>query len=182
MQTMRVPWARVGSGFTLLFKRLSNARLHETPPTAVEGRFCPSWDVAHSSIARAVRHELDRRQPTFVTQSKFDEKTFVNRHQYVSVVVDQDNDRILYVADDRQAVILALYFNGPCEAQQSGITVLAMQMWESYRKTLQALVPDAARNIAVNTLLVMQHVNAAVGTVRKSEHRTQAAAGTSPLS
>jgi transposase len=132
-------------------------------------------------MARAVRRGLARRQPTVVPHLGIDEKSFLKRHQYVSVVVDLDAARILHVADDRQAVSLASFFEGLSEPQRSGIAAIAMDMWEPYRKTLRAHVPEADEKIVFDKFHVMQHVNTAVDTVRKQEHRALAAAGASPL-
>jgi len=59
------------------------------------------------------------------------------------VVVDLDGARIPNVADDRQSVSLAPFFQGLSDCQRSGITAVAMNMWEPYRKTLRMRVPDA---------------------------------------
>lgn len=97
------------------------------------------------------------------------------------IVVDLDAARILHVGDDRQAVSLAPFFQGLSDVQRSGITAVAMDMWEPYRKTLRTHVPDADAQIVFDTCHVLQHVNAAVDTVRTQEHRAVAAAGASPL-
>jgi transposase len=182
VRTARVPWAEPGSRFTLLFERLAIAWLREATPTAVARRLGLSWDEARGIMTRAVRRGLARRQPTVVPHLGIDEKSFLTRHQYVSVVVDLDTARILHVADDRQAVSLAPFFRGLSEAQRSGITAIAMDMWEPNRKTLRAYVPEADQKIVFDKFHIMQNVNTAVDTVRKQEHRTLAAAGASPLS
>jgi transposase len=132
-------------------------------------------------MARAVRRALACRQPAVVPHLGIDETRFVKRHQSVSVVVDLDAARILHVADDRPAVSLAPFFAGLSEAQRTGSTAVAVDMFEPYRRTLRAHVPDAHRTIVFYTFPVMQHVLTAVDTVRKQEHRALAAAGTSPL-
>jgi transposase len=181
VRTTRVPWAEPGARFTLLFERLAIAWLREATPTAVARRLGLSWDEARGIMARAVRRGLARRQPAVVPHLGIDETSFLKRHQYVSVVVDLDAARILHVADDRQAVSLTPFFEGLSDAQRTGITAIAMDMWEPYRKTLRAHVPGADRKIVFDKFHVMQHVLTAVDTVRTQEHRALAAAGTSPL-
>ncbi|WP_396213814.1 ISL3 family transposase [Gemmatimonas sp.] len=181
VRTTRVPWGEPGSRFTLLFERLEIAWLREATPTAVARRLGLTWDETRRIMARAVRRGLARRQPAVVPPLGIDETRFLKRHQYVSVVVDLDAARILPVADDRHAVSLAPFFEGLSEAQRTGITALAMDMWEPYRKTLRVHVPEADRKIVFDAFHVMQHVLPTVDTVRKQEHRALAAAGTSPL-
>lgn len=181
VRTTRVPWAEPGSRFTLLFERLAIAWLREATPTAVARRLGLTWDEARGIMARAVRRGLARRQPAVVPHLGIDEKRFLKRHQYVSVVVDLDAARILHVADDRQAVSLAPFFEGLSEAQRTGITAVAMDRWEPYRQTLRGHLPEADRKIVFDKFHVMPHVLTAVDTVRTQEHRALAASGTSPL-
>ena len=181
VRTTRVPWAEPGSRFTLLFERLAIAWLRDATPTAVARRLGLSWDEARGIMARAVRRGLARRQPTVVPYLGIDEKSFLKRHQYVSVVVDLDTPRILHVADDRKAVSLVDYLGGLDEAQRTGIAAIAMDMWEPDRATIRAQVPDADAKIVFDKFHVLQHVNVAVDTVRKQEHKSRAAAGSSPL-
>jgi transposase len=110
-----------------------------------------------------------------------DERSFLKHHQYVSVVADFETARILHVADDRQAVNLALFSCSLSDAQRSGITAIAMDMREPYRRTLRAYVPEVDQKIVIETFHIMHNVNVAVDTVRKQEHRALASAGASPI-
>lgn len=107
VRTARVPWAEPGSRFTLLFERLAIAWLREATRTAVARRLSLSWDEARGIMARAVRRGLARRQPTVMPYLGIDEKSFLKRHQYVSVVVDLGRPRVLHVAHERTATSLA---------------------------------------------------------------------------
>jgi len=175
--TARVPWAEAGARFTVLFERLAIAWLRESTPTAVARRLGLSWDEARGIMTRAVRRGLARRQPSVGPHLGIDEKSVLKRHQYVSVVVDLDHPRILHVADDRKAVSLVEYVASLGEAQRTGIEAIAMDMWEPYRHTVRAHVPDADAKIVCDTFHVLPHVNNAVDTVRKQEHRALLAAG-----
>jgi transposase len=158
VKTVRVPWAEKGSRFTLLFERLAIAWLKEATPMAVARR-------SHAPVARI----------------GIDEKRFLKRHQYVSIVVDLDEARVLHVADDRRAESLVPYFQGLTEAERMGITAIAMDRWEPYRKTVREQVPDGERKIVFDKFHVLQHVGVAVDTVRKAESRALAAEGDTTL-
>lgn len=179
--TVRVPWAAPGARFTLLFERLAIAWLKEATPTAVARRLGLSWDEARGIQARAVRRGLARRVATPVARLGIDEKSFLKRHQYVSVVVDLDQARVLHVADARKAESLAPYFAGLTPAERDGITAIAMDMWEPYRTTVRAHVPDADAKIVFDKFHILQHVGDAVDQVRKAEHKVLAAAGDTRL-
>ena len=177
VKTVRVPWAEKGSRFTLLFERLAIAWLKEATPTAVARRLGLTWDEARGIQARAVRRGLARRSHAPVARIGIDEKSFLKRHQYVSLVVDLDEPRVLHVADDRRAESLVPYFQGLSEAERTGITAIAMDMWEPYRKTVREQVPDGEQKIVFDKFHVLQHVGVAVDTVRKAESRALAAEG-----
>lgn len=183
VKTVRVPWAEPGSRFTLLFERLAIAWLKEATPTAVARRLGLSWDEAHGIMQRAVRRGLERRSsaPVLVARVGIDEKSFLKRHQYVSVVVDLDRPRVLHVADDRKAESLVPYFQSLTEQERDGITAVAMDMWEPYRKTVRDQVPDADAKIVFDKFHVLKHVNDAVDMVRKTESRVLASAGDTTL-
>ena len=181
VRTARVPWAEAGARFTALFERLAIAWLRESTPTAVARRLGLSWAEARGIMTRAVRRGLARRQPSVVPHLGIDEKSFLKRHQYVSVVVDLDHRRILHVADDRKAVSLDRYFASLGAAQRAGIAAIAMDMWEPDRHTVRAHVPDADAKIVFDKFHVLQHVSTAVDAVRKQEHQALLAAGDTRL-
>lgn len=177
VKTVRVPWAEQGARFTLLFERLAIAWLKEATPTAVARRLGLTWDEARGIQERAVRRGLARRSHAPVARIGIDEKSFLKRHQYVSIVVDLDERRVLHVADDRRAGSLVPYFQGLTAPERNGIQAIAMDMWEPYRKTVREQVPDGERKIVFDKFHVLQHVGVAVDTVRKGESRALAAEG-----
>jgi transposase len=181
VRTVRVPWADEGSRFTLLFERLAIAWLKEATPTAVARRLGLSWDEARGIQERAVRRGLARRAREPVTRLGIDEKSFLKRHQYVSVLVDLDGGWVIDVLPDRKAESLVPYFTGLSEGEREGIEAIVMDMWEPYRKTVRELVPGADAKIVFDKFHVLLHVNAAVDTVRKQEHRVLSAEGDTRL-
>ena len=185
VKTVRVPWAAPGSRFTLLFERLAISWLREATPSAVARRLGLSWDEAHGIMRRAVARGLVRRAAESaarpVTRIGIDEKSFLKHHQYVSIVVDLDRRRVLHIADDRKAESLTPYFEGLTQAEREGISAIAMDMWEPYRKTVRAYVPDADRRIVFDKFHVIAHVTSAVDQVRKQEHKALSKEGDTRL-
>lgn len=57
-----------------------------------------------------MRRGLARRTREPVARLGIDEKSFLKRHQYVSVVADLDRACVLHVADNRKAESLVPYF------------------------------------------------------------------------
>lgn len=179
--TVGVPWAEPGSRFTLLFERLAIAWLQQATPAAVARRLGLSWDEARGIQERAVRRGLARRTHAPVAQLGIDEKSFLKRHQYVSIVVDLEARRVLHVASDRKAESLAPYFERLTPAERAGITAIAMDMWEPYRTTVRLYVPDGDTKIVFDKFHVLRHLSDAVDQVRRAEHKTLAATGDTRL-
>lgn len=175
--TVPVPWAARGSRFTLLFERLAIDWLTGASVATVARRLRLSWDEARGIMTRAVARGLARRPATPVRSLGIDEKSFLKRHQYVTVVVDLDAKRVLHVADDRKATSLVPYFQSLTPAERDGIAAIAMDRWEPYRQTIRAHVPDADQKIVFDKFHVLQHINTDVDTVRKQEHKQLAAVG-----
>lgn len=181
VRTVRVPWAEAGSRFTLLFERLAIAWLREATPAAVARRLGLTWEEARGIQARAVRRGLERRATQPVARLGIDEKSFRKRHQYVTVLVDLDQGHVLDVCQDRKAESLAPWFQALSPEQREAIEAVVMDMWEPYRKTVRAHVPDADAKIVYDKFHILLHLNQAVDTVRREEQRALKAAGDTRL-
>ncbi len=157
------------------------AWLKEATPAAVARRLGLSWDECRGIMERAVRRGLARRASAAAPRLGIDEKRFLKRHQYVSVVVDLDGGRVLDVLPDRKASSLVPYFTALSPDERAGIEAIVMDMWEPYRTTVRLLVPEADRKIVCDKFHVLMHVQQAVDTVRKQEHKALAAEGDTRL-
>ena len=72
-----------------------------------------SWDAAAGIQERAVRRGLERRKAVSPKRICVDETSFQKRHEYVTVVSNQETGEVLYVADDRgQANLDDFYLAG----------------------------------------------------------------------
>ena len=61
-----------------------------------------SWNAIDGIMQRAVKRGLARRKKTCAQHLGVDETAFRKRHDYVSIVSDQDNGTVLYVGKDRK--------------------------------------------------------------------------------
>lgn len=90
IRLVKVPWAEPGSGFTALFERLAIDGLKESSTTAVARLLGLSWNAVDGIMQRAVKRGLARRKQELVRHIGIDETSFQKRHEYVTVVTDQD--------------------------------------------------------------------------------------------
>ena len=103
VRLVTVPWARAGSGFTLLFEGFAMA-LAMHLPIAVAAGFLK---VTDQRLWRVVFHYVEaavaRMDLTGVKRVCIDETAAKRGQDYITLVVDMDGRRVVFVADGRSA-------------------------------------------------------------------------------
>lgn len=182
VKQVRVPWAEPGSGFTALMEAVVIDWLRSLASIkAVAEQLRLSWDEVDGIMARAVTRGLARRKRIRVQRLGVDETSFQRRHEYVTIVTDLDQGRVLHVADNRTRESLESYFRSLTPSQIEAIDAVAMDMWGAFIHVVRDHVPDADRKIAFDKFHVAQHLGDGVDRVRRDEHRTLMAAGDDSL-
>ena len=169
--TLKVPWAEPGSGFTALFEALVIDWLKEASIQAVSRQLKLSWNAIDGIMQRAVKRGMDRREPEAPTQIGVDETSFRKRHDYVTIVSDQTQSRVLHVALDRKKKDLEDYFCNLSGEQKEAIESVSMDMWPAYINATLAHIPDAREKIAFDKFHVAKYLGEAVDKVRRQEHK-----------
>ena len=172
-----VPWAEPHGRFTALFERLAIDWMQEAGRAAVARRLGLSWDQVDGIMQRAVRRGLQRRQAEVVPRLGVDEKSFQKRHEYVTVVSDLDQGRVLYVGDDRKGTTLDAFYESLSADQLAGIEAVAMDMWDPYVSSTLSHVPQAEQKIVYDKFHIAKHLGEAVDQVRRQEHKQLQAVG-----
>jgi transposase len=178
---VRLPWAEPGSRFTALFEALVIDWLKEASIAAISRLLGLSWTEVDGIMARAVERGLARREARLPKHLGVDETSFQRRHEYVTVLIDQDRGRVTHVADGRGRDVLDEYFGQFSPAQRETIESVAMDMWEGYIRPVQDHVPAADRKIAFDKFHVAKHLGDAVDKVRRQEHKALLAQGLETL-
>jgi transposase len=168
---MKVPWGEERSRFTALFESLVIDWLHEASITAVARLLGLSWDEVAGIQARAVERGLARRKLKAPRKLGVDETSFQTRHEYVTVVCDLEQSRVLYVADHRKEESLAGFFDMLSPVERSAVQAVAMDMHGPYIRATQKALPNADELISFDRFHVAKHFGDAVDKVRREEHR-----------
>ncbi len=166
-----IPWSESGSRFTALFEALAINWMKAASLTAVQRLLGISWDEAAGIQERAVSRGLARREAIAPKRISVDETSFQKRHEYVTVVSNQDTGKVLYVANDRGQTSLDDFYLAMNETQLSSIESVCMDMWGPYISSTQKHVPDAEKKIAFDKFHVAKHLGDAVDKVRRSENK-----------
>jgi len=92
-------------------------------------------------------------------------------HEYVTVVSNQENGKVIHVADDRKQGSLDGFYSSLSEAQRGEIESVSMDMWAPYIASTEEYVPGADEKIAFDKFHVAKHLGNAVDKVRRREHK-----------
>ncbi len=172
VKQVNVPWAEPGSGFTALFESLVIDWLKQTGSTSGVRRMLQlSWTALDNIMQRAVRRGQLRQQVVAPKHMSVDETSFQRRHEYVTVVTDQETGTVVHVADGRTKESLDGFFETLTEEQKAAIESVSMDMWEAYICVVRKHVPEADWKICFDKFHVAKYLADAVDRVRRQENR-----------
>jgi transposase len=174
VKQVRVPWAEPGSRFTALFECLAIDWMQEAGRSATARQLGISWSEADGIMQRAVKRGLARRTATTTPVLGVDEKSFQGR-EFVTVVCDLDDGRVLHVADGRGSEALTQCFEAMTAEQRDAVEAVAMDMHQPYVLATQSALPEAT--IVFDKFHVAKLASEAVDQVRRQESKELAEAG-----
>ena len=168
---VEVPWARAGSGFTLLFEAWAML-LCAAMPVQEAGRLLGEEDTR---LWRLVRHYVEtaqeRRSWASVRRILLDETSARRGHRYVTIVVDADTRELLFMTEGREgAAVEAFVAELRAHGGETGqIELVAMDMSPAYRKGVRQWLPQA--RVVFDRFHLMQMAGQALDQVRKALRR-----------
>jgi transposase len=168
---IKVPWAEKNSRFTLELERIVCMWLQAASIKEVALMFELSWDAVAGIQERAVKRGLAKRQKTAVKNIGIDETSYQKRHEYVTVILDKDENIVLDVLQDRKAETLGTWFKTQETADFKGLESISMDMWDPFIKAVKDNFEGWEQLIAFDRFHIAGHLNKAVDKVRAQEHR-----------
>ena len=171
VKQIAVPWARAGSGFTLLFEAVIMTLVTAMPVRAaarlVKEHDTRLWRIVHHWV-EAARARADFAS---VKRVAIDETAARRGHDYVTLFVDIDQRRVLFVADGRDANTVAA-FADDLEAHNgdaSRIKEVCIDMSGAFIKGVDYNLTEA--EITFDKFHAVKLVNDAVDKVRRAESK-----------
>ena len=171
-----VPWAREGSGFTLLFEALSLSLCREMPVRQAANQM----RVAPKRLWRRVRHYVEvaraKDDMSGVRHVGIDETSVKRGHQYITVVHDLAAKRLLFACPGRDHQTLGAFAEDMRAHGGDPATIehACIDMSAAYAKGISQSLPNA--QISYDRFHVVALANAAMDEVRREEMRSSAAA------
>ena len=169
-QTIQVPWARSGSGFTLLFEAYAMLLIECEMPVSKVGDVLgvyPNriWNVFNHWITKA----FSKNDIQGIEHVGFDETSTKKGHHYVTVAVDLDKRSVVFATPGKDSSTIkktADYFKSK-DVEPSEIKQLCMDMSPSFISGAMESFTNAA--ITFDKFHVIKEVNNAMDELRRIE-------------
>ena len=168
-----VPWARPGSGFTLLFEALAMTLVTHMPVAAV-ARLVGEHDTR---LWRVVTHYVEaalaRLDLADLRRVCIDETAAKRGHSYISLFVDIDRRKVVYIADGRDAGTVTEFADhvDAHNGDASRIKEVCIDMSGAFIKGVTENLTEA--EITFDKFHVMQLIGRAVDEVRRDEVKSR---------
>jgi transposase len=171
VKTVAPPWAQEYSRFTMLFERFAIDALQEMSKVGACKLLGITWDEAAGIVDRAVARGLAQRDLSGLRRIGIDEKQVFHGHRYITVVSDLETSTVVWMGEDRTEATLDGFFASLPKEVLNQIECITMDMWEPYYASCRKWIPDFEAKIVLDRFPIDRHLNGAVDTVRKEEHR-----------
>jgi len=171
VRKVATPWARAGSGFTLLFEAFV-LTLAKAMPIANAARLLGEhdtrlWRIVEHYVWRAVE-KLDLSE---VRRIAADETSARRGHDYISLFVDMARRKVVYVADGKDAATVKEFadFLEAHGGKREAVTDASIDMGAAFEAGIKENFPNA--EITFDKFHVVKLANEAVDQVRREEAR-----------
>ncbi len=164
-------WAGRLAGFTLLFEALIMLMCREMTFTAVSRLVGLSWHQVTAICKRYVDLGLEQADFSEVKRLAADETSKARGHDYITLVADADERRVLFVTEGKDAKTIKEFVEnfsvhgGNPEAIES----ISIDMSKAFIKGVTNYLPNA--QITFDKFHVIAHANEAVDATRRIEQK-----------
>ena len=171
-----VPWAREGSGFTLLFEALGLSLCQELPVSQAANQMRVGAKRLWQRIAHYVNEARARDDMSTVRHVGIDETSTRKGHAYLTVVHDLQAKRLLFACEGRDHKTLNAFAKDLIAhgVDPNAVEHACIDMSAAYTKGIAEALPQA--QISYDRFHVVALASAAMDEVRSAEMRTSAAA------
>lgn len=173
VRLVEVPWGRNQSGFTLLFEALVMMLAREMPVKVI----AELLGVTDKRLWRVLKHyvlaDVEKMDLSKMTSMGVDETAARRGHHYVSLFVDMDERKVVFVTEGKDAQTIEAFaghlvsHGGTPEA----VREVTCDMSPAFISGVEAHLPEAA--ITFDRFHVVKLLNTAVDEVRRQEQRTE---------
>jgi transposase len=172
IKQVEVPWARAGSGFTLLFEMLVLQLSREMSVAGVGALVGEHMN----RIWRILEHYVERARRR-VDLSSFhvlgiDEFSVRKGHEYMTSFSDIDASRVIFTGESRRKEVIKEFADDMKQRGYDlrGIDLVCCDMWDPYLNGISKHIPRAT--VVFDRFHIMKQMNKAIEKVRWAEQKT----------
>lgn len=172
VKTMTPSWSLKGSRFTLLFEAFVIEVLLATKCDAQTAKILRMSEKEVLGIKnRAVDRGLERRGELSAPKAlAIDEKSYGGGQKYLTILVDQDERKVVEVSKDRTNAAVKELYQIYSEEERKKVQAITMDMWGPFKSCAQKYLQQAM--IIHDRYHVASHVGNALEQTRRSEQKT----------
>jgi len=169
-----VPWARRSAGFTLLMDSMILLLAQNMPVNAVAEIIGEHDTRIWRVLSHYIPESRSREDHSQVKAVGVDETSCAKFHKYVSIFVDLDNNKVLYVCEGKDASVISSFkedlvdHNGTPE----NIVMFCSDMSPAFISGITEQFPGSS--LTFDKFHVMKMVNEAIDQVRREEQHQNA--------
>lgn len=168
-----VPWAREGSGFTLLFEALALSLCKQLPVAQAARHLRADAKALWRRIEHYIEQARAKDDMSGVRHIGIDETSLRKGHEYVTAVHDLQQKRLLFVTQGRDHQTVHAFAKDLAEhgGSAQAISHVSMDMSAAYLKGVQQQLPQAA--ICYDRFHVAALAGKAMDEVRSAEFKSR---------
>lgn len=174
VHVLEVPWARKGSGYTLLLEGMVLELAKGMPMAQVAGIVGLADKKLWRIVDWYVRRAVDQQNLSGVRRIGIDETSRRRRHRYITVFMDLDTRRVIFIAEGKGKTGISEFAAHLRQrgGDPSAITDVSCDMSEAFIAAIGKHLPKA--RITLDRFHIVKLINDAVDAVRRRERSEQA--------
>lgn len=158
--TEDVSWARPRSRFSRDFEDAVAWLAQRMDKTGLARFLRTSWESVTTILARVVADHLDDSRLNGLYRIGVDEISYRRGHKYLTVVVDHDTGKVVWVGQGRSAATLQQFYDHLGTDRSDALEAVTMDASAAYISATESHAPDAA--ICMDGFHVIAWANEAV--------------------
>ena len=171
VRVIDVPWARAGSGFTLLFE----AYIMLLAPSMPVKRIAELVSEHDTRLWRLLQHHVNEARDVAdysdVKQVGVDETSSKRGHNFVTIVVDLEKSKTIFATEGKDSTTIARFKDDLTEhgGTPESIEDVSCDMSQAFIKGIKENLPKA--QITFDKFHIIKTLNTAVDEVRRQEQK-----------
>jgi len=171
VKTEQVPWAAHGGNFTYAFEERTAFLAQQCSQTAVHKLHRVAWRTVGGIVSRVVGRTLGDRDERLdgLKHIGIDELSYRRHHEYITVVVDHEQGKVVWSSKGKSAETLRAFFKDLGPERRAAIETVTIDMSQAYISAVREMVPHA--RLVFDRFHVQRLVQDALDETRRDEVR-----------